>query len=89
MHEEHRLVLGVERVDVPHPVELLVGPGELVHAHTAGVVVGHRHHGDDPGLHDRPHHLAVDGVGRHGVAKRTRAFDGSSIERATHSTDAR
>ena len=50
--EEDRLVLRPERVDVPHAVELLVGPGELVDAHPAEVVVGHRHRGDHAGLHD-------------------------------------
>ena len=75
VHEEHRLVLNVECVDVPHAVELLVGARELVHAHPPGVVVVDGHDRDHAGLHDVAHDLAVDRVGGRRVADEDAARD--------------
>ena len=66
--QEHRLVLRVERLDVPDPVVLLVRAGELVDLHPTGVVVLDAHDRHHAGLHDVAHRQPVDRVRRHVVA---------------------
>ena len=60
--EEDRSGLGIQGVDLAHPVVLLLRPGELVAADPVALVVGHRGDRHQAGLHVLSHLQTVDVV---------------------------